>query len=61
MFLIREGVLGLKGGMSFCIILGFTKMESKFGAVANHEGSEDRWLLQGFTIFSEQSCIGFKM
>lgn len=46
--------------MSFCIILGFTEMESKFGALANHEGSQDRWLLEGF-ISSEQAHVGFEM
>lgn len=40
--MIREGVLGLKGGMSLCILLGFSKMESKFGALENHEASQGR-------------------
>lgn len=61
MFVIREGVLGLKGGMSLCILLGFSKIESKFGALENHEGSQGRWLLEEFIISSEQARIVFEM
>lgn len=42
MFVTREGVLRLKRGTSLCILLGFSKMESKFGALANHEGSSEQ-------------------
>lgn len=61
MFMIREGVLGLGGGMNLCVLLGFSKMESKFGALANYEGSQDRWLLKGLIISSGQAYIGFEM
>jgi len=33
MFVIREGVLGLKGGVSLCTPLGFSKTESNFRAL----------------------------
>lgn len=55
MFVVREGVLRLKGGMSLCILLGLSKMESKFGALAN---------LKGYRIggsSSEQAHNGFEM
>lgn len=39
MFVIRGGVLGLKGGVSLGTPLGFNKMESNFGAL-----EKPRWV-----------------